>query len=498
VAIALGVSAAAVAYFQAAGLTLAYDDAHSRLMIARTVLDGRHAGLAQLGGIWPPLPQLSMLPFVWNDALFYSGIAGAIPSAACYVVSSAFLYKLVARLTLDAVAGLIAVVAFSGPNILYLQSVPMSELPFTACFLGTVYFAASWMLRGSLFALFMAALMACLSTLSRYEGWVLVLLLTVAVIWFCKRAGHRYEEIEGLVLLFGLMAFLGVGLWFLWNRLIFGDALYFLHSQYGTRALNSLQLAAMPAPARPASNPGLSAKVVAWALLDNLGAVAVGLAILGLARLAVARRFGPATVTASTLLLFPLPFTIVAAYLGAEVIADPNATPGVGPTNVRYALLLAPAAGFLVGWLAHGSRLRWPVLVACLLSSALVWHGGLVEVQEARSLVTTSQGRTSTRAGLWMRGHYDGGLVLMQRRTNENLLFTSRVPLGQVVYEGDRDEWTSDLRDPAASVRWLVMDAGDPTRGAPADRVWTDLHDRVDVAGYERVYEDGPITVYRR
>jgi hypothetical protein len=498
-ALSLGLSAAAVAYFQAAGLTAAYDDAHSRLMIARTVLDGRHPGLAQLGGIWPPLPQLVMVPFVWNDTLFYSGIAGAIPSAACYVVSSVFLYKLLARLTLDPVAGLIGVVAFSGPNVLYLQSVPMSEVPFTACFVGTAYFAATWMLRGRLFSLFMAAAMACLSTLCRYEGWVLVLLLTGAVTWFCWRAGHRYEEIEGILVLFGLMAFVGIGLWFLWNRLIFGDALYFLHSQYGTRALNDLQLAAMPAPDRPAGHLALSIEVVGWAVLDNLGAIAVGLAVLGLARLAVDRRFGPATATAAVLLLFPFAFTVAAAYAGAEVIADPNATPGVGPTNVRYALLLAPAAGFLVGWLAHGRRrLRWPVLAACLLSSALVWRGGLVDVQEARGLVTTPQGQTSTRAGEWIRRHYHGGVVLMQRRTNENLLFTSRVPLDDVVYEGDRSEWTSDLRDPPDGVHWLVMDAGDLSRGAPADQVWVDLHDRALGDGYERVYQDGPIEVYHR
>ena len=47
-------------------------------------------------------------------------------------MSSAFLYRLIVRLTLDTAAGLIGVLAFSGPNVLYLQSVPMSELPFTA------------------------------------------------------------------------------------------------------------------------------------------------------------------------------------------------------------------------------------------------------------------------------------------------------------------------------------------------------------------------------
>ena len=133
-----------------------------------------------------------------------------------------------------------------------------------------------------------------------------------------------------------------------------------------------------------------------------------------------------------------------------------------------------------------------------LLSSALVWRGGLVNVQEARGLVTTSQGQTSTRAGEWIRQHYDGGLVLMQRRTNENLLFTSRVPLGEVVYEGDRAEWASDLQDPPPGVHWLVMDAGDLSRGAPADQVWVDLHERALDDGYERVYQDGPIEVYHR
>src|SRR5207302_1477897 len=53
-ALALVLSAGSAAYFFHAGLITAYSDAQSRLMIARTVLDGRHSGLAQLGGVWPP------------------------------------------------------------------------------------------------------------------------------------------------------------------------------------------------------------------------------------------------------------------------------------------------------------------------------------------------------------------------------------------------------------------------------------------------------------
>ena len=462
------------------------------------MLEGRHAGLAQLGGIWPPFPQVYMLPFVWNDALYFSGLAGAIPSAACYVVSSVFLYRLVTRLTTDPFAGLVAVAAFSGPNVLYMQSVPMSELPFIACFLGTVYFTVSWMLRGSLQPLFLAGVMACLSSLTRYEGWVLVALQTGFVACFCWRAGHRREEIEGIVLLFALMAFLGIGLWVLWNRVIFGDALFFLHSQYGTKATNSVQLAALPSAQRPAGNLPLAIQVFGWAALENIGALVASVGILGLARLTLARRFGPATVTAAALLLFPVAFSVAAAYVGIEVIGDPRATDGGQLTNVRYGLLVAPAAGFLAGWLAHGGWWRWPVLAACLLSALLVWRGGLVNLEDSTA-VTNREGRATTGSGEWLRDHYDGGVVLMQRRSNENLLFSSRIPLDHVIYEGDRDEWRNGLRDPAPEATWVVLDAGDPASGVPPDSVWLSLHDRPPLAdGYERVYRDGPIEVYRR
>jgi dolichyl-phosphate-mannose-protein mannosyltransferase len=497
-AIALVLSVASAAYFARAGLTTALFDSRSRLLIARTVVEGRHAGLAQLGGIWPPFPQVYMLPFVWNDALYASGIAGAIPSAASYVLSSVFLYKLVSRLTSDRFAGVVAVVAFSGPNVLYLQSVPMSELPFIACFLGVVHFTVAWMLRGSLSRLVMAGVMACLGTLTRYEGWALVILLIGTVAVFSWRAGHRRDEIEGILLLLGLMALFGIGLWVVWNRVIFGDALYFLHSQYGTKAINSQQLGAMTAAHRPNGNLALSARVFGWAVLDNLGPVAAALGILGLARLAVGARFRPATATAVVLLLFPIPFSIAAAFLGVEVIDDPNASLGGQLTNIRYGLLVAPAAAFLAAWLAQGWWLRWPVLVACVAGSVLVWTGGLVNIQDTTT-VTTSPGRATTREGAWLHDHYDGGLVLIQRRSNENLLFTSGLPLDRVVYEGDRDEWTADLADPAREVRWVVTNAGDPSTGVPADSAWLALHDQPALLDhFQLAYQDGSVQVYRR
>ena len=48
------------------GYHLPYADSISRLNIARKVVDNITPGLAQLGNVWLPLPQIVLLPFIWS------------------------------------------------------------------------------------------------------------------------------------------------------------------------------------------------------------------------------------------------------------------------------------------------------------------------------------------------------------------------------------------------------------------------------------------------
>jgi len=64
VLLAVMTSVVSFAYFYNTGIITAYGDAQSRLMIARRVVDGLHTGLAQLGGVWPPIPQIFMVPLI--------------------------------------------------------------------------------------------------------------------------------------------------------------------------------------------------------------------------------------------------------------------------------------------------------------------------------------------------------------------------------------------------------------------------------------------------
>src|SRR3989338_6019450 len=109
-------------------LIVAYGDAESHLNIAKRVIDGLTPGFAQLGGIWLPLPHLLMIPLVKVDILWRTGLAGSLISGIAYVVSAIVIFKLVKLVFPNKQAALAAVLVFLlNPNVLYLQSTPMTE-----------------------------------------------------------------------------------------------------------------------------------------------------------------------------------------------------------------------------------------------------------------------------------------------------------------------------------------------------------------------------------
>ena len=113
-----------------AGYLVTYGDAESHLNIAKRVVHSITPGFSQLGGIWLPLPHLLMIPFVYFDSLWRTGLAGSILSGISFVISAVFIYKLVLLVTDNKYAALISFLIFSlNPNILYMQTTAMSELP---------------------------------------------------------------------------------------------------------------------------------------------------------------------------------------------------------------------------------------------------------------------------------------------------------------------------------------------------------------------------------
>jgi hypothetical protein len=73
-------SLAAWAVFFRLGLTTDYNDAMSHLDVARLVVDNLQPGVSQLGSVWLPMSHILSLPFIWNDYLWHTGLAGSVIS----------------------------------------------------------------------------------------------------------------------------------------------------------------------------------------------------------------------------------------------------------------------------------------------------------------------------------------------------------------------------------------------------------------------------------
>jgi hypothetical protein len=76
--VALILSVSSMSYFYFTDNIIAYGDAESHLNIAKRVVHSITPGMAQLGGIWLPLPHLMMVPFVFFDSFWRTGLAGSI------------------------------------------------------------------------------------------------------------------------------------------------------------------------------------------------------------------------------------------------------------------------------------------------------------------------------------------------------------------------------------------------------------------------------------
>jgi hypothetical protein len=496
-------SAVAYAYVVRLHAALAYPDAVSHLLIARRVLFASTPGLAQLGAVWLPLPHLLSLPFVWVTAWYYSGFAGSVVSMAAYVVSVRYAYLITRDITGSRTCAVIATVFFgANPNVLYLQSTGMSELLMIATIAASAYYLLRWTQTRRYTQLGAAAIAGLAASLTRYEGWVYCLVATAVVLyvaWMRPAGGKpslrsRYRSMEAHVIYFTLIALSGIVGWVIWNAVIFGDPLYF---QTGPFAKPSLWVSS--------SDPDIghfliSAKTYLYAMVDNAGVPALLLAALGVLVYLGRNRLRAESLPVLTLLVF-VPFYVYAVYSGQRPL-DVMQVQG-NLYNVRFGIIMVLPVAVFIGYLSRemasiGQRwLRYAGLAAAVMAgivcSVLIVRGGIDTYIEAETFQHSPIQKAETAAGFWLRSHYTSGKVLMESFGNETVTYASRLPLGNVIYEGSFRQWQPALAAPLAQhIRWIFM------RDIPGsqDEVYTALHGSAQLAGYRLVYARSGELIY--
>ena len=213
---------------------LYFGDAASHIVKARQLIDSQHPGIESIGTVWLPVPHFLLVPFVFIDGLFYSGIAGPALGIPCLVGTAVLLLLIVRRITGSPLIAFVSACLFGlNPNVIYMALTPMNEL-------GLIFFVT---LGGYAFLryrededdwwLLLCASAVMLASLCRYEAWILAAFVSLVAahkgISDWKRLGKKWAF---RMLAIAVLSMTGILIWFCWNQFEFGDALQFAPLKY--------------------------------------------------------------------------------------------------------------------------------------------------------------------------------------------------------------------------------------------------------------------------
>ena len=467
----IGASAVALLLTARAGCTLWYGDAEAHLNIARRILDSRTPGYEQFGTVWLPLPHVLMLPLVQADSLWRSGVGAAIAVASCFVCGGLFLFHALRRL-LGAAAAWAGLLAWTlNPNLLYLQSIPMTEPVALGCALGLLWAVTRLQETRAWRDAVLAGVFAALGTLSRYEAWSLV---PVAAACVAVLAGERRWS---KALMFCLIASLGPLYWLAHNRALYSNALEFYSGPWSAQAIYQRSLAAggFRYPGDHDWGKALLYYRTAAALclgrpLFYLGAAGLVAALFSRARWAALLAFTGAT------------FYVFSLHSGGTPIFVPELWPNTY-YNTRYGLSAMPAVCLGVAalvalagrlrWLRTSPRGQWIAASALILLAASPW---LIRPRSAgwvcwrESEVNSRDRRAWTRAAAAILGpqYHTGDGIVMNFGDLTGIVRAAGIDLKETLHEGNGPAYLAAVLRPdiALHEEWALAFAGDPVSRA--------------------------------
>jgi hypothetical protein len=484
----------AALHYARLGLTLAHYDARAHLVVARRILDNLTPGWEQIGGVWLPLPHvLNMLP-VQVDAWYRTGVSGVAISILSMALASGSLAAIILRTTGSAVAAMTgAALLMLNPNVLYLQSTPMTEPLLFGLTLLSIAATAAWLDRirppdnghpvaahdaqpvdGGRRTLVPGVALAG-ACLTRYEAWPIAAALLALALAVLLRRGAKWTgalvDVARLALwpliaiaVFSINSRWTVGEWFVSagffvpdNTAALGRPLVALGQVLG----GLTQLAGTLLPTAGC----LGALLVAWAWVRS-------------------RQRAPLVLLLALFAAAALP---VSAYLQGH------------PFRIRYDAPLVIASAALA---AAGIALLWRMVripVAIALVGLMMWQTPPLDLEAP--LIVESQREARSMAGrraltAFLQQHYDGAGIMMSMGSLGHYmhdLSLAGFDIKDFLHEGNGEIWTYAMLGPHGHAGWLIIEGsaegGDALHQAAARPRWLD--------GFEPVAEGGGATLYR-
>lgn len=473
-ALLLGLLAAL--HYAEAGLTLSHYDAKGHLVVARRILDSLTPGWTQIGAVWLPLPHLlSAIPVQW-DYFYRTGAFGVALSVLAFGATIDLIGRMVIDVTgsrLAAVAGALAVGL--NPDVLYLQSTPMTEPLLMALTTAAVWLTIRALQSGVRADLRRAGLAIAAACLTRYEAWPVTATLLVLAFAALVRQGQPVRlatrRIAALavypasaVLAFLLLSRATVGEWIVDSGFFVADNVA-MHKP--VRALVSVWWGVHELTSYPLT------------ILATAGIVLLAVRALSARRLA--------------------PWLPVVALIGAGALPWFAFYSG-HPFRIRYMIPLVPVVGLGVGY-AVGLAGRAKPIIAAVALIAFVF--GPMPLDPAAPMVLEAQWDRAHQAGrarvaAYLRSHWNGEPIMASMGSLAHFmqeLSHQGCRIRDFLHEGNGDIWLAALEYPDPHAEWILIEELAEGGDMLAQRARTRPG---FLAGYERVAEGGGVALYRR
>jgi hypothetical protein len=466
-----------VAWFYAhEGLTLSHYDAKAHLVVARRVLDSLTPEYSQIGAVWLPLPHLLNLLPVQIDWFYRTGASGVAFSVLSFGLGCYAIARIVLQVTNSRLGALAGVVLFAfDPDILYLQSTPMTEPLLFGLTLLSVSLVIDWVSRGGDYEPKAAGWALIAACLTRYEAWfVMVALIALAWLALMRRGMPPLASLRAVgnlaaypalaIVAFILHSRFTIGEWFVTGGFFVTDPrtlgrplASFLQVSYGIRKL--------------ASDP------------------LVALSVVGVTIVAV-RGFMSRDKAANLVVLALTAFLVLPTYAFFEG----------HPFRMRYMIAPVVSVAVFCGIALGAMRPRWRMAAATAMSILLIatfrpLNAAAPMVQEAQWDKANSAGRRAVTECLMRDYHHElilasmGSLAhYMQELSQQGLR------IRDFVHEGNLPLWQEDIEAPKGRVGWILIEeqaeGGDIL--AQHARASSEF-----LQGFTRVCSGGGVALYR-
>ena len=503
-----------------------YGDAVSHLVAARKLFDwGENPGWGQIGTVWLPLPHFLLMFPSFIDGLFFSGFAGLVISLPSHALTSALLYKIIARIlsrlpNLD--SRIISYAAFSGallygvnPNFLYLGITAMTEAPFMLFIVAAAYLLLRWYeeqqhqhSETALKYLLLSSIFVSAATLCRYEGWILPLfMICFPPLILISRLRYKHDNTQPLnsakvwdrtiafTVLVCIISFSGIIFWLAYNVINYGDPLEFANARYYSAASQALGRSFRE---NLYLQPYNVMSVYSFTAFQIFGPLVLAAAAIGyFMHIRTSEQKQMRRYLYIFLGLPPL-FTILTLLIGIGEMAGEMSS----WFNSRFVVLVGPLLMLLVGFfiakqpkLITGSRLLLVCVIAALFAFQLAapTFGAVVTLADAKGGFTYKHAPFAVLTGEKIGSLYDGTgsiMIITGSAQEHRILLSSGLAFKNFDSIIESSTWKKSFYEPwNHNDKWIVIAKDPDSDGVSVVKYWNDRKALLEQY-YETVFEN--------